>query len=249
MSALADYQRNHIPGAIYLDWTQAFLQPDIAVGLAPVADADTAQRHFQALGVCPDDTLVLYDDYHHMLAGRIWWAMRYWGFANVRVLNGGWQYWRDQQYPICTKVPKVTQGHFSVSQQARLRVSTEDVKNRTSEQVLLDARGPFNFRGNPDDPRSGHIPEAVHLPYSELLQEGSGLMKPLAELKQIFAQRELDLSKSSKLIASCGSGYAGTVVLLALEQLGVSAALYDDSFAVWKRDTSLPVEQGEADYA
>ncbi|MEP2781124.1 MAG: hypothetical protein ABJP33_01645 [Pseudoruegeria sp.] len=54
-----------------------------------MANQAGAEKAFKALGINEGDLVVLYDNYHHMHAGRIWWAMRYWEFANVRVLNGG----------------------------------------------------------------------------------------------------------------------------------------------------------------
>ena len=75
----------------YLKATKAL--SDVALALASVADEAGAAQAFRALGIDGGDLVVLYDDYRHMLAGRIWWAMRLWGFAEVRVLNGGWGYW------------------------------------------------------------------------------------------------------------------------------------------------------------
>ena len=82
-----DYAAGHIPGAVFLDWTAHFIDTKEEIGLASVADSDQAADSFRALGINKDDVVILYDDYHHMLAGRIWWAMHYWGFATVRVLE------------------------------------------------------------------------------------------------------------------------------------------------------------------
>jgi len=70
-----------------------------------------------------------------------------------------------------------------------------------------------------------------------------------ASTQYFKSNQELDAVLTSKLsnyrdtplISSCGSGYAGTVVLLALKQLGIDAPLFDGSFAVWKQDPARSI--------
>lgn len=49
--------------------------------------------------------------------------------------------------------------------------------------------------------------------------------------------------RTEKIISSCGAGYSGTVAMLALAELGVSSSLFDESFSVWKLDSTRPIEQ------
>ncbi len=243
LASIDAYNKAHIPGAIFLDWTTHFLQADVPTNLAAVAKKAKAQQAFKDLGICKDDTIVLYDDYHHMLAGRVWWSMRYWGFNNVKVLNGGWNNWVKQRFETSDVVPKITPGSFVVNQQAHLKSSLNEVVNRNNDVCLLDARGPVNYQGDSTDPRSGHIQGAINVPFSEMLDEATGLFKDKKSLENLFKQQIVNYSDSD-IIASCGSGYAATVVLLALKSMDIEAPLFDDSFSVWKQDESLPIEQG-----
>ena len=68
-----EYDTAHIPGAVFLDWTQHFLEPGVAVGLASVSERTGAEAAFRDLGINEGDMVVLYDDYSHMFAGRLWW--------------------------------------------------------------------------------------------------------------------------------------------------------------------------------
>lgn len=245
MSSYDDFANSHIPGAVYLDWTRHFLEPDIPINLAPVASKAIAREAFKELGISSNDSVILYDDYHHMLAGRVWWAMRYWGFDNVKVLDGGWPHWSAKNFPVATDICEKEEGSFTASAQSHLRVSTEDVKNRPSSVSLIDARGPINFQGDPSDPTSGHIPGALNIPYSSLLDPQSGLFKDAKSLEMLLCKELKGLDKAS-LISSCGSGYAGTVLLLALKAIGIEASLYDGSIAAWKETGLLATEQGSA---
>ena len=237
-----DYLAGHIPGAVFLDWTRDFLEQGVAINLAAVASREEAEQSFRSLGVNSGDLIVLYDDYSHMLAGRIWWAMRYWGFDNVRVLNGGWSNWVSQDLPVSTDVPKVEPGSFEPQRKADLRSDIEQFVSERTSACVLDARGAQGFAGKPDDPRTGHIPGAVNVPFSAVLDKETGLFLDRQAVQRVF-DRMIPDWRSTKIVSSCGSGYAGTVPMLALWDLGVKSSLYDGSFSEWKQDPSREVEQ------
>ena len=44
---------------------------------------------FSRLGISPETTVVVYDDTDHAGAARLWFLLRWMGFENVRVLDGG----------------------------------------------------------------------------------------------------------------------------------------------------------------
>lgn len=241
-----DYLASHIPGAAFLDWTAEFLRRDLPLGLAPVATAEQAARSFERLGISSGDHVVLYDDYHHMIAGRVWWAMRYHGFHNVQVLNGGWRHWTQRDLPTTKELPRAVAGTFRPAVQANLRIDTAGVAARRGTACLIDARGATGFAGNPDDPRCGHIPGSINLPFSALLSEDTGLFLTDDALTAVF-DRAAPNWRTDQIISSCGSGYAATVVMLALAHLGahpgVASTLYDGSMAEWKQDPSREIAQ------
>ncbi|WP_298937405.1 rhodanese-like domain-containing protein [uncultured Ruegeria sp.] len=237
-----DYAEGHIPGAVFLDWTTHFIDPDEAIDLASVADLDGAEKSFRSLGINGGDLVILYDSYHHMHAGRIWWAMRYWGFTDVRVLNGGWNHWLASNKSVSTDVIEVASGDFSPQCQGDWRIGLADFVDTHAAHGVIDARGPVSFAGTPGDPTTGHIPGALSLPYSDLIDgETSCFLQPSA-LIEIFDERVPEW-RNSPIITSCGSGYAATVTLLALTELGVKAQLFDGSFSVWKQDPNRAIEQ------
>ena len=170
-----DYEAGHIPGASFLDWTKHFIERDVPIGLASVADETGAALAFKALGIDEGDLVVLYDDYHHMQAGRIWWAMRLWGFADVRVLNGGWGYWSARNKPVSKVSPQIVPGTFQPRRQEGLRVGLDAFLRTKNQHCVIDARGAESFAGKTDDPRTGHIPDSLNLPFRAVLDEETGL--------------------------------------------------------------------------
>src|SRR6185437_9355244 len=90
----AEYDKSHIPGAVFVDWEQDFVATDSEVPVQ-VAPADAFAARAGALGVGDGDLVVTYDDYYGIFAARVAWAFRLYG-AEARVLDGGWGTWREQ---------------------------------------------------------------------------------------------------------------------------------------------------------
>lgn len=237
-----DYAAGHIPGACFLDWTRHFVQQGVPIGMAQVADEAGAERAFADLGINDGDLVVLYDDYHHMLAGRLWWAMRHWGFADVRVLNGGWAHWLAQEKPVSTAPVAHEAGTFQPRRQDNTRVSLDEFVGTKDKACVLDGRGAQSFAGTPGDERTGHIPGTLNLPYSAVLDPETGLMLDQAALSKAF-DAAAPHWRTAPIITTCGSGYAATVLLLALAEQGQGARLFDGSFAHWKQDPARPIAQ------
>lgn len=238
-----DYAAGHIEGAVFLDWTQHFNAQDVPIGLAQLAGESAAKASFAKLGIHADDLVVLYDASAHMLAGRMWLAMRHWGFRNVRVLNGGWSYWQALDLPMSTKPTAPGIGTYQPCLHQGLKIDLDAFLSMQADACVLDARGAEGFNGKAEDPRTGHIPDSVNVPFRAVLDSETGLFLQDDEIVSTLHDLAPEWQRKP-IIASCGSGYAATVILLALAKIGSSGTLFDGSFAVWKQDPNRQVAQG-----
>ena len=105
--------------------------------------------------------------------------------------------------------------------------------------ALLSASG---GRSNLRTPLAGHIPGAVNAPVTANLN-AEGRFRGDEELRAIYEPVGA-LTPGHEVAAYCGSGVTATLDVLALEALGVKAALYPGSWSEWSADPSRPIETG-----
>ena len=99
----AVYGRAHIPGSLNLSHPmlpepQHYLKdPGDPLHVLP---PDKFARVMGELGIGDDTLVVAYDDYKGRHAARLWWALAFYGHANVKALNGGWSDWLAEGRPV-----------------------------------------------------------------------------------------------------------------------------------------------------
>jgi len=113
--------------------------------------------------------------------------------------------------------------------------------------VLFDARAAPRYRGEtePVDPRAGHVPGAINLPFSELT-DAQGRWRPPTRLRELTQRWQV---AGAEIGAYCGSGINACALVLGLELAGVTtpdrpAALYAGSWSQWCTDPDRPVAIG-----
>jgi thiosulfate/3-mercaptopyruvate sulfurtransferase len=246
----ADYDRDHLPGAVFVDLDADLAAPPGKAGRHPLPEPAALQATLRAVGINGDDAVVAYDHGDGSIAARAWWLLRWAGHGDAAVLDGGYAAWTAESRPVTAEVPEPQPGDIKV-QPGNMPVLDADqaAALATSETgVLLDARAPERYRGDvePIDPKAGHVPGARNAPFSAHVDQ-TGRWRPPAELAERFA--EVGVRPGTPVGAYCGSGVTAASVVLALEVSGVAAAtapaaLYVGSWSNWSADPTRPVATG-----
>ncbi|MFJ9586577.1 sulfurtransferase [Streptomyces acidicola] len=235
-----EYEKAHIPGAIFVDLDAELAGPAGARGRHPLPDTEVFGAAMRAAGVSADRDVVVYDGGLGWAAARAWWLLRFTGHPSVRVLDGGLAAWDG---PLTSEVPEPVHGTFVPAPGALPLLDADGAAALARTGLLLDARAPERYRGDvePIDPVAGHIPGAVSAPTTENMAE-SGRFLPAAELADRF--KALGASGTPEVGVYCGSGVSGAHEVLALAVAGIPAALYVGSWSEWSQDGNRPVATG-----
>ena len=215
------YLAGHIPGASFLDVDEDL--SDLSVrdaGRHPLPSAERFAAAASRAGIGSGVFVVVYGTMGG--AERLWWLLRHFGHDDCAVLLGGIEAWGgrlrsgEEAIEPTGFVPRAREGDTVTAEQLARRLADPSL-------VLVDARPANRWRGEPnpiDDP-PGRIPGARNAPWAE----------PQPELPD------------GELVAYCGSGITGCVVLHRASLGGREGKLYPGSWSDWSK-RSLPIERG-----
>ena len=163
------------------------------------------------------------------------------------MLDGGWAAWRADGGEVETGRPRRRR---ATSRPGPGTMPVVEADGVLDVPVLVDARAPERYRGEtePIDPVAGRIPGAVNVPTSANLGADGRFRSP-DQLRALYEAAGVPLD-GTEVAVYCGSGVTAIHDLIALELLGVRAALYPGSWCGWITDPaarssrSAPVRKG-----
>jgi thiosulfate/3-mercaptopyruvate sulfurtransferase len=210
------YLAGHIPGASFLDVDEDLAAPPSERGRHPLPAVDDFAAAASRAGIGEGVFVVAYGNMGG--AERLWWLLTHFGHDDCAVID--LDAWLG---PLRQGEEKIEPAVFEPKPREDDTVAAGELAARLDELVVVDARLPERFRGepNPIDKIPGRIPGAVNAPWNEPVPALAG----------------------GELVAYCGSGITSCVTLHRLALAGREGKLYPGSWSEWEQ-LELPVERG-----
>jgi len=243
----ANYDSTHIPGAQFLD-VQDIVTPRNSRPMFELPYPDVLDSALARHGISNDSRVVLYWGNDWVTPTTRAYLTLDWAGMGERtsILSGGLPAWRAEGRPVTTEVPTVVRGSFVTRPQVGVVVGADYVAAHLGRRgvTLVDARDPKFYRGDYPasvrDPRPGHIPGAVSVPYDSIVND-SNVVKSVAALRALFAAAHVPAGDT--VVAYCHVGQQATLVWLGARLAGYEARLYDGSYTEWGTLVQYPVER------
>jgi thiosulfate/3-mercaptopyruvate sulfurtransferase len=240
-SGRANYEGGHIPSAGFAD-----LMGDLSDGDSPLKFAVPTPEQFcavmGALGVGDDSRVVLYDGNGSVWAARVWWMLRWVGFDQAALLDGGLEAWTAEDRPLSTEPANRPAKQLTPAPRPELIADRDEVLAAIDNSAvrLIDALPEVSYRGEMSlYDRPGHIPGAASMPASALLDE-SGRYLPHDELVAMH-----DGDRNARVITYCGGGISASSNAFIMTRLGFTdVAVYTASLQEWAADPANPLVVG-----
>src|SRR6202171_5863564 len=216
------YDKGHIKGAVKIDWKKDLQDP--------VRRDFVDRAGFEALlserGISNDDTVILYGGNNNWFAAYAYWYFKLYGHDRVKLLDGGRKKWELDGRPLTIDaVSRSATSYTAKAPDTSIRAFRDEVIAAINTKNLVDVRSPDEFSGKILAPahlpqeqsqRTGHLPGAIHVPWSKAAHE-DGTFKSDDALAKLYAEAGLDGSKET--IAYCRIGERSSHTWFVLQEL------------------------------
>jgi thiosulfate/3-mercaptopyruvate sulfurtransferase len=238
VSGRADYNSGHIPSAGFADLTSELSDTNSSIEFA-VPTPEQFCSAMGALGVGDDSRVVLYDGSISGWAARVWWMLRWVGFDQAAILDGGLAGWTAEGRPLSSEPAARPAKQLTPKVRPKLIADRDEVLAAIDDNAvcLIDTLPEEFYRGEHTMyARPGHIPTASNTSVMALTDE-SGHYHPLDKLAALF-----DGDRNARAITYCGGGIAASSAAFVMTRLGFKdIAVYTASLQEWAADPANPM--------
>lgn len=248
---------NHIKGAYHFntDW----VENDPVWNLSEPA---VIEKNLLANGITKDKTIVLYSD-NQLAAYRIFWALKWAGVEDVRIMNGTLETWIDEGFPtestVNTPTAETTFGtviptnpHINISTPkeviTRQQQGLKLISNRSWEEFLGNTSG-YSYIEGKGEPQ-GAIWGFAGSDSSNMADyyDPDGTLRNPKEMFALWQGQAI--RQGDELAFYCGTGWRAGVSWFITQLAGwENTKVYDGGWNAWQMDNTLPIQTGAVNYA
>ncbi len=240
----------HIPGSVLVPWNKVTTKRKVEGKKIKVLlpNKDTFERLMQKSGVNADSAVVITSKGEAVvqtsLAARLYWTLKYFGFDNVALLDGGTAQWIKDKNKIEFGKSRAKKGNFiATAERKEILATTDDVVKLSQGQgggQLVDSRSTAEYLGLTASGKfvapgvKGHVAGAKSFP-ADLASNAMGpaTFYDKERLQTVAELMGLDTEKPT--ITMCNSGVFASTTWFVMHELqgNEKVRLYDGSMHEW----------------
>jgi thiosulfate/3-mercaptopyruvate sulfurtransferase len=244
----AAYEKNHIRGAVRVDWRKDLQDPV----KRDFVDKAQFEKLLSEKGIANDDTVVLYGGNNNWFASYAYWYFTLYGHEDTKLLDGGRKKWELDSRELVDEVPQRAKTSYTAKQPNNdIRAFRDEVVAAINVKNLVDVRSPDEFSGKLLAPahlpqeqsqRAGHVPTAKNIPWSKAAND-DGTFRSDEELTELYQGEGVDFGKDTIAYCRIGERSAHTWFVLheILDQPNVKN--YDGSWTEYGSLVGVPIEK------
>lgn len=222
-----------IPGALHFSAIQELSDPDVPIA-SYLIGSELFGEKMSRLGLNNGDRVIIYDAGNSLAAARLFYALDYYGFSGASLLNGGLQSWLSHGFETVEQPSSREPGDFVVEIQEALMCDINYIMEAANspDKIIFDARSVAEFTGEEvRTERGGHIPNAVNIEWSRVLEpEDIPYFLPAEEIRILF--EESGITPDKEVIPHCHTNVRGSHAYFTLRLMGYdSVRPYEGSWA------------------
>lgn len=232
-----DYAKGHLKGAISLTPDLISVNEPVPNLIAPAEQVATVLGEH---GIGNQTTVLIYDNNQGVSAGRIWWVLKTYGHAQVKVVNNGEAAITKAGLSMTQDIPAVTAVTYTAgvlndaiyATQAEVIAAIEG----TMPAIILDVRSAEEFA-------EGAIPNARLYPHTKNLYT-DGSFKSAQNIWLDY--HDLGLNRDDAIIVYCKTSFRASQTILLLTEAGfTNVQVYDGAWVEWSAEEAPAAETTE----
>jgi thiosulfate/3-mercaptopyruvate sulfurtransferase len=236
-----DYDKGHIPGAV---WVDAKAVERMAAKPGVLTDRAAWEAWMAPLGIRPETEVLVYDANRQLDAARLWWLLTYLGVEHVGLVDGGFPLWKKQERPVSVEVPKVEPRAFEVRFRSARHATRGEVLDvlKQGKVVVIDARSEAEHTGaERRSKRGGRVPASCHLEWATLVDSDGRFLDEVTLRAKLS---KAGVKPGEPVITHCQGGGRASVDAFVLERLGFPTRNYYLGWSDWGNAEDTPIETG-----
>ena len=245
------YRVRHIPKAINYPYVSDNWRVRPLAGTNPRRTEELFNARMSELGITNDSYIVLVHGGRSALdvasAAFVYWHFKLLGHDGVAIMNGGMPAYVLENGPIESVTPNRDATDYRALFRPQALARQADINATLSARGLfIDFRASGNYLGVnklAEVARYGTLPGALNVPADWLTVDAGGTLKPQAQLRKLFDQRQIPIGLPF-IAFSSASEPAALGWFVASEVLGNrQAKLYEAGMREWAANPDNPVQR------